>query len=125
MLEATEFRGWFYGTQVSALSEDTVNIGVFNPAGLMALEENSEIELLKIFINASDKTRMLRCLNREKDPNVDEIVRRYQTDKRDLKEYFAETDIMDRGYFIDNNNLDLDHLSVTTFDLLLNKGGDD
>ena len=26
MLEATEFRGWFYGTQTSALSEDTVNI---------------------------------------------------------------------------------------------------
>jgi guanylate kinase len=119
MLEATEFRGWFYGTQASALSEETVNIGVFNPAGLMALEENAEIELLKIFVDASDKTRMLRCLNREKNPNVDEIVRRYQTDKRDLKEYFAETDIMDRGYYLDNDNLDLDRLSVTTFENIM------
>jgi hypothetical protein len=70
-------------------------------------------------VDASDKTRMLRCLNREKNPNVDEIVRRYQTDKRDLKEYFAETDIMDRGYYLDNDNLDLDRLSVTIFENIM------
>lgn len=117
MLEATEFRGWFYGTQASALSEDTVNIGVFNTAGLMALEENPDISLLKIFVHASDKTRVLRCLNREKEPDVDEIVRRYQTDKRDLKEYFSEVD--DPGLYLDNDRLDLDRLIPTTFENIM------
>ena len=32
----------------------------------------------------SDKTRLLRQLNREDHPNVDEIVRRYKTDKDDF-----------------------------------------
>ena len=37
MLEATEFNGWFYGTDITALSPNKVNIGVFNPAGVEAL----------------------------------------------------------------------------------------
>ena len=32
----------------------------------------------------SDKTRLLRQLNREINPDVDEIVRRYKTDKEDF-----------------------------------------
>lgn len=117
MLEATHFRGWFYGTQVSALSEDTINIGVFNPAGLMALEENPDISLLKIYVDASDKTRLLRCLNREKNPDCDEIVRRFQTDKRDIKEYQAETENED--FVLNNENLDLDRLHVNTFENIM------
>lgn len=117
MLEATEFRGWFYGTQTSALSEDTVNIGVFNPAGLMALEENPNISLLKIYVSASDKTRLLRCLNRESNPNVDEIVRRYQTDQRDIREYQAESE--EEDFRLWNENLDLDRLTVTTFENIM------
>lgn len=87
MLEATEFRGWFYGTQISALSEDTVNIGVFNPAGLSALQQNPDIDLIAIYVTASDKMRLIRCLTREENPDCDEIVRRYQTDKEDIDEY--------------------------------------
>jgi len=117
MLEATEFRGWFYGTQVAALSEDTVNIGVFNPAGLMALEENPNISLLKIYVSASDKTRLLRCLNRESNPNVDEIVRRYQTDQRDIREYQAESE--EEDFRLWNENLDLDRLTVSTFENIM------
>lgn len=117
MLEATEFRGWFYGTQAAALSEDTVNIGVFNPAGLMALEENPNISLLKIYVSASDKTRLLRCLNRESDPNVDEIVRRYQTDQKDIREYQAESE--EEDFRLWNENLDLDRLPVSTFENIM------
>lgn len=90
MLEATEFRGWFYGTQLSALSDQTVNIGVFNPAGLCALQQNPDIDLITVYIHAKDKTRLIRCLNREWDPNCDEIVRRFQTDKKDLEEYHLD-----------------------------------
>lgn len=40
---------------------------------------------MKLFyITASDKTRLLRQLNREGDPDVEEIIRRYSTDKKDF-----------------------------------------
>jgi hypothetical protein len=35
-------------------------------------------------VRASAKTRLLRQLNRQDNPDVDEIVRRYRTDKEDF-----------------------------------------
>lgn len=118
MLEATEFRGWFYGTQASALRTDMINIGVFNPAGLSALEENKEIALLKIYVTASDKTRLLRCLNREENPNVDEIVRRYQTDQKDIREYQNESKEEDLRFWNDKN-INIEQLTVEEFEDLI------
>ena len=94
-----------------------MNIGDFSPAGLMALEENPNISLLKIYVSASDKTRLLRCLNRESNPNVDEIVRRYQTDQRDIREYQAESE--EEDFRLWNENLDLDRLTVSTFENIM------
>lgn len=84
MLEATEFRGWFYGTPESALSKDKINIGVFNPAGIDALLEDSRLDVLIVEVTAKDKTRLMRCLNREKDPDCAEICRRFMTDEQDF-----------------------------------------
>lgn len=60
MLEATEFNGWHYGTSRSSLSENKINIGVFNPAGIYCLMEDPSIELYVYYINATDKNRLLR-----------------------------------------------------------------
>ena len=84
MLEATEFNGWFYGTPIDGLAENFVNIGVFNPAGIEAISMNTQIDMKLSYITASDKTRLLRQLNREGDPDVEEIIRRYSTDKKDF-----------------------------------------
>ena len=84
MLEATEFRGWFYGTQASALSADKLNIGVFNIAGIEALLESTNIEVLPVLVYASDKTRLMRQLSREQSPDCEEICRRFQTDNQDF-----------------------------------------
>lgn len=84
MLEATSFNDWFYGTSYDALRSDVPNIGVFNPDGIRALQMHSDIELIVYRIICSDKTRLLRQLNREEHPNVDEIIRRYTTDKNDF-----------------------------------------
>ena len=86
MLEATSFNGWFYGTSFDSLRSDVVNIGVFNPDGIRTIISNPEVEVQVFRIAASDKTRMLRQLNREHSPNVDEIVRRYKTDKEDFSD---------------------------------------
>ena len=84
MLEATEFRGWFYGTPINSLSKDKINLGVFNPAGVEALLEDNRLDVLVIEVLTSDKTRLLRCLNREKNPDCAEICRRFMTDEKDF-----------------------------------------
>jgi len=86
MLEYTGFNGWFYGTSLDSLSAEKINIGVFNPAGIRSLSQNPEIDLKVFRVKCSDKHRLLRQLNREKNPNVDEIVRRYYADKADFSE---------------------------------------
>lgn len=90
MIEATNFNDWFYGTSKSALVNNAINIGVFSPEAVEALLESPEIELMVLELAASDKTRLLRQLNREANPNVHEIIRRFKADEED----FADLDIL-------------------------------
>ena len=84
MLEHTVFNGWCYGTSNDTLSHNKLNIGVFNPAGIYSLLKRQDIELTVYRIVCGSKTRLLRQLNREENPNVDEIIRRYGTDSIDF-----------------------------------------
>ncbi len=86
MLEFTKFNGWYYGTNKNSLLEDKVNIGIFNPQGVYNLYNNPEVDVIVFYIQASDKKRLLRQLNREKCPNVQEIIRRFFIDEKDFKE---------------------------------------
>lgn len=85
MLEATEFRDWFYGTQLSALAADKINVGVFNILGIEALLQDSRLDIIPVWIYANDKTRLIRALEREDDPDCAEICRRYFTDEKDFE----------------------------------------
>lgn len=85
MLEATEFRGWFYGTPFDSLNLDKINIGVFNIAGIQALLEDSRLEVYPVIVYAPDKVRLMRQLLREENPDCEEICRRFQTDNKDFK----------------------------------------
>ena len=85
-LETASFNGWHYGTRLGDLRLDKVNVGVFNPTGLKSLAANDKIDLTIIYVKASDKTRVLRQLNREENPNVKEIMRRYWTDEADFED---------------------------------------
>ena len=84
MLEATSFRDWFYGTPLSSLDPDKINIGVFNPQGIRCLLDDDRLDVIPVYVLASDKTRMLRALNREDQPDVSEIARRYLKDNEDF-----------------------------------------
>ena len=86
-LETASFNGWHYGTRLGDLRLDCPNIGVFNPTGLKSLAARDDIiDLEIIYVKASDKTRLLRQLNREEEPNVHEIVRRFYTDETDFQD---------------------------------------
>lgn len=84
MLEATSFNDWFYGTSYESLRSEVPNIGVFNPDGIRALVGRKDIDLTIYRICCDNKIRLLRQLNREEHPNVDEIIRRYNADKTDF-----------------------------------------
>lgn len=84
MLEAADFNDWFYGTEISALKENKVNVGVFSPDGVEALAQDGRIDLRVVYLNVEDKLRILRSLNREKNPDVGEICRRYFSDEKDF-----------------------------------------
>ena len=104
MLEATIFNNWWYGTSIDALDPNKVNIGVFNPAGIEALMTHSNVYVVVYYVRASAKNRLLRQLNREKNPDVDEIIRRYSTDNVDFD------DLQFHYNEIENNNRhDLEH----------------
>lgn len=97
-LEFTNFRGWWYGTSIEYLSKDKINIGVFNITGIKALNENEEIECLPIYIKTFSKIRLLRQLQREIDPDCDEIIRRYLTDQNDFLNIPFEYKIIENNY---------------------------
>lgn len=93
-LEFTEFNNWWYGTSIDSLSEDEVNIGVFNIDGIKSLLTDSRIEVHPIYICAPDKFRLLRQLKRETDPNCLEICRRFLTDNEDFKNIDFEYNLL-------------------------------
>lgn len=111
MLEATVFNNWCYGTSIKSLTKNKINIGVFNPEGVEILRDNQNINLTVIYIIADDKTRLLRQLNREENPDCNEIVRRYGTDKNDFSD--ARIKNIHPDFVIDNGkNQDIEALAI-------------
>jgi len=114
MLEATSFRNWYYGTPIESLSEDKVNVGVFNINGINMLLADDRVQILPVYVQASNKTRLLRCLNREQSPDVHEICRRFLKDEED----FATIDFSYETLF--NSDDDINKLAPKLEELLGN-----
>lgn len=90
MLETAMYRDWHYGTAIDALDKNKINIGVFNRRGIESLLSRDDIlEVYVVYMLASDKQRLLRSLNRETDPDVKEIVRRYLADEEEWQDFHA------------------------------------
>lgn len=91
LLEFTKFNNWYYGTGIETLDASRLNIGVFNLEGIRTLLKNSDklnVKVYPYYIKCNDKTRMLRALNRENNPDCLEICRRFIEDERDFKKIF-------------------------------------
>lgn len=83
-LEVAEFNNWFYGTLKSELSSDKINIAVLNPEGVENLLLHKDIELKVFYLDVKGKIRLIRQLQREEDPDIPEIYRRYLADDEDF-----------------------------------------
>lgn len=99
-LTAATYNGWGYATEKKELVEDKINIGVFNLQDLEILKSQKDIQIKIFIIDCDKKERLLRQLYREKEPNVDEIVRRYQEDEKDFKFILSSEK---EYYYIDNS----------------------
>ena len=98
LIEYTIFRDWWYGTSIHHLSKDKINIGVFNINGIEKILKNEKIDCLPIYIKVFPKIRLLRQLQREINPDCDEIIRRYLTDKEDFSNIPFEYKIIENNY---------------------------
>lgn len=83
-LEVSEFNNWFYGTLKSELSDDQINIMVLNPEGIESMMLHNDIKLKVFYLSVPGKIRIIRQLQREKDPDIPEIYRRYMADDEDF-----------------------------------------
>ena len=83
-IEFSCFNNWWYGTSIDALREDKINVGIFSPNSIKQLLENDKIDCTPVLIWCPDKIRLLRQLNREGNPNCNEICRRFLADKKDF-----------------------------------------
>lgn len=75
---------WWYGTGVNSYDENKINVAVLNPEGIRNLIDDGRFNITVYWVRAAAKTRLLRQLNREEDPDCNEIVRRYGTDTDDF-----------------------------------------
>jgi guanylate kinase len=81
-LEIGEFNGWLYATHIDSLEKD-INVGSYDIDAIEMLLSEQEVFVIPIYIHVDDKDRMLRLLNREENPDIEEICRRYLADKKD------------------------------------------
>ena len=117
MLETAKYRNWWYGTALDSLSENKINIGVFNRKGLESLKNyKGDLDIYIVQVLASDKVRLLRALNREENPDVAEIVRRYQADEEEWKGYTGA------NFFVNNDSQDITSTEMSAMTALIIAG---
>lgn len=83
-----DYNNWIYAIAKESIKDDKINVGIFNLYWMEKLfEDNDEhFDLMAIEISASDKDRLMRSLRREKNPDCDEICRRFLADKQDFND---------------------------------------
>lgn len=88
-----------------------VNIGVFNPEGIETLLEDPRINLRVYYVDVPGKERLIRQLNREESPDINEIIRRYKADEEDFMD-------LDFDYYTVFNDDKKDTMTETVRDII-------
>jgi len=122
LLEYTEFRGWYYGTPQNEILKDKVNIGVFNPEGIMKLrrpEYKERFRILFVELEANIIERLKRSYQRENKWRP-EYFRRAFTDWNDFRKLNL-SDVYPKECFdtVDMSSLDvakeIEHLLINHY----------
>lgn len=97
MLNAQEFRGWYYGLNDQGLDAEKINILPMSNIMVeqMTEENRNEYDLKIVYIWTSNKERLLHILNREKSPDCKEVCRRFLTD---IDDYEKNNELWNKCY---------------------------
>lgn len=84
-LEYTKFRGWYYGLDKRNISQNVINIAVFDAQGIYNLSKlKNEYTIFPVYIAAPFFERIRRSINREGKFKI-EYIRRAICDWKDFK----------------------------------------
>jgi guanylate kinase len=102
MLNAQEFRGWYYGLNDQGLDAEKINVlPMSNVMVAQMVEENNPKYNLKIiYILTPNKERLLHILNREQSPDCKEVCRRFLTD---IDDYSNNIELWENLYKVIEN----------------------
>ena len=110
ILEAQEFNEWFYGTPRESILDDVVNIIALSPEGIEGIYDvvtEKEMQIVVVYLVANDKIRIKRALDREKEPDIREIFRRYETDEEDFEDFQCHLQLINETKTELKNNVKL------------------
>lgn len=90
--EYCQYKDWYYGTPKYSFDLDKHSyVCTINPRGFRQLKKNlGEDKVVGIYICISDKTRLKRALDRERNPDCHEMCRRFLADAEDFQSIEAE-----------------------------------
>lgn len=123
MIAATSFNNWGYGICKEDLKEDKINVVILSPEELSCFFSYNNIYDIKvIYVTATDKIRLIRSLQRERNPDIDEIYRRYKDDNRqflyyndEIIEYIGKENIYILPTSTSDNNLKTDPSNILSW----------
>lgn len=93
-VEYTCYNNWYYGVEKSEIDNISGNcIVVVEPNGYKQFKNAYGSRVIPIYIQTSDKERLLRSLHREENPNCKEICRRLLADTEDFREVEEDSTI--------------------------------
>lgn len=95
------YNNWSYGINRNEIEDNPISIGAFSIKDIKQLLNFDNLIVIPIYIKTSDKTRLMRCLTREDNPDCKEICRRFIADKEDFQNIDFNFDT------VENENMEL------------------
>ena len=95
------YNNWSYGINKNEIENNPISIGAFSIKDIKQLLNFDNLIVIPIYIKTSDKTRLMRCLTREDNPDCKEICRRFIADKEDFQNIDFNFDT------VENENMEL------------------
>ena len=96
LAERTCFNGWHYGLTVAEIEDG--GVVVIEPNGLrQIIEKVGRENVFVVYLTYPDKERLIRSLVARNDNDVDEVIRRFQADKKDMQGMEDVADIIIRN----------------------------
>ena len=95
------YNNWSYGINRNEIEDNPISIGAFSIKDIKQLLNFDNLTVIPIYIKTSDKTRLMRCLTREDNPDCKEICRRFIADKEDFQNIDFNFDT------VENENMEL------------------